>query len=213
MAIGGITPSYGFLKHVLHSLSIPVFALIRPRSGNFTYSDAEFDIMKQDIILSKKLGVAGIVSGVLQQDNSIDIIRTKKLIDLASPLPFTFHRAFDWTPQPIQAIKQLIAIGAKRVLTSGQSAKAELGIELLNKLQIAAHNKIIILPGSGINSDNVTLFQQSGFKEIHASATTSQSINAPKVSMNSASFLSDSNIYYSDLNKIKSILKHISDED
>lgn len=98
LAIGGITPSYGLLKQVLDTLDIPVFVLIRPRSGNFTYSDAEFDIMKQNIQLCKDLGASGIVSGVLNIDNTIDIERTQELVELSKPLPFTFHRAFDWTP-------------------------------------------------------------------------------------------------------------------
>ena len=207
LVIGGITPSFGLLKKVLDSVSIPVFVLIRPRSGNFTYSDAEFDIMKENIILCKSLGVSGIVSGVLKEDYSIDVERTQELIELSKPLPFTFHRAFDWAPNPIEALGQLINIGTKRILTSGQESKAEKGLELLKQLNSIANNRIIILPGSGINSENVLLFKKYGFKEIHASASTIIKKETNKISMNSSEFLSDENKYYSDSNKIKAILK------
>ena len=213
LAVGGITPSFGLLKKVIDSVFIPVFVLIRPRSGSFTYSDAEFDIMKENIILCKSQGVAGIVSGVLKEDYSIDVERTQELIELSKPLPFTFHRAFDWTPNPIEALGQLINIGTKRILTSGQESKTEEGLELLQQLNSLANNRIIILPGSGINSDNALLFKESGFKEIHASASTilkNKKLNT--VSMNSSIFLSDVNSYYSDTNKIKAILKTISNE-
>jgi copper homeostasis protein len=98
LSVGGITPSYGLLKVVSENITIPVFVLIRPRSGNFNYSDAEFDIIKNNIKLCKKLGLKGIVSGVLNDDNTIDIKRTQELIELSSPLSFTFHRAFDCVP-------------------------------------------------------------------------------------------------------------------
>jgi copper homeostasis protein len=94
ISVGGTTPSYGLLKKVMADIDIPVHVLIRPRSGNFTYSDIEFDIMKENIRICKDLGCAGIVSGVLHEDNSIDIKRTSELIELSKPMSFTFHRAF-----------------------------------------------------------------------------------------------------------------------
>ena len=119
ISVGGITPSLGLLKKVLQSLTIPVHVLIRPRSGNFTYSDKEFEIMKENIRLCKDLGCAGIVSGVLHEDNSIDLKRTKELIELSKPMSFTFHRAFDIVSKPKEALLQLIALGVHRLLTSG----------------------------------------------------------------------------------------------
>jgi copper homeostasis protein len=124
LAVGGVTPSYGLLKQVLSKLSIPVYVLIRPRSGDFCYSDDDFEIIKQDINLCKKLQCDGIVSGVLHQDMTIDIQRTKELVDLADPLPFTFHRAFDSVPNPLQAVQQLDEMGVERILTSGQQSNA-----------------------------------------------------------------------------------------
>lgn len=168
---GGITPSYGLIQKIVSELSIETFVLIRPRSGNFVYSEAEFDIMKQDIVKCKSLGVNGIVSGALMKDNTIDIERTKELISLAYPLPFTFHRAFDLVTNPTESIQQLIDLKVNRVLTSGQKNKALDGIMLLIDLKEKFSNQIIILPGSGLNSNNVGDFKKAGFTEVHASAS------------------------------------------
>jgi len=171
LSIGGITPSYGLLQQVLNTLTIPVFVLIRPRSGNFVYSEAEFQIMKTDIEMCKNLGCHGIVSGILYPDRTIDIERTKTLVELSRPLPFTFHRAFDEVINPEEALDQLIDLGVHRVLTSGQETKAENGLELLKKLHKKANNKITILAGSGITASNVSTFKDAGLEEIHASAS------------------------------------------
>jgi copper homeostasis protein len=214
LAIGGITPSYGLLKKVVTDLKIPVHVLIRPRSGDFTYSKDEFEIMKQNILFCKELGCAGIVSGILQKDQTIDQERTKELIELAKPMSFTFHRGFDWTPDPIKAVLQLVVLGVQRVLTSGQEANAEKGILLLKELQEIVENELIIMPGGGINSKNAFLFKESGFQEIHCSATsTHQSINNPKISMNSTSMFNETRIAISNKEKIKQIIKRINPDD
>ena len=211
LAVGGLTPSFGFLKQTINKTRIPVFVLIRPRSGNFTYSDAEFDIMKKDILLCKELGFAGIVSGVLNTNHTIDIERTKELIALSKPLPFTFHRAFDWNPNPFEALDQLMDLGVDRVLTSGQADSAEKGIDLLIKLNEKAQNKIIILLGGGINAQNATLYKNHGFTEIHASASSTTSVKEqPKILMNSPKFFDETIEMVSDLEKIKAILNSIS---
>lgn len=171
LSVGGITPSYGVIKQVVEALSIPVFVLIRPRSGNFTYSAAEFEIMKNDILICKDLGCNGIVSGVLNQDNIIDLKRTKALIELSKPLEFTFHRAFDCVPNPMKSLEQLIDLGANKILTSGLENTAIEGIELLKKLNAKANHRITILAGSGINPKNAKTFKTAGFTEIHASAS------------------------------------------
>lgn len=172
LSVGGVTPSYGLLKQVMNTLSIPVNILIRPRSGNFVYSEEEFKVMKHDIQLCKNLSCAGIVSGILNKDNTIDIERTKELIELSKPLKFTFHRAFDCVKNPFEALEQLINLDVDRVLTSGQAASAEQGIELLKQLNKQAKGRITILAGSGINSNNAKLFKEAGFSEIHASASS-----------------------------------------
>ncbi|WP_046757158.1 copper homeostasis protein CutC [Kordia jejudonensis] len=210
LAIGGITPSYGLLKKVMNDLEIPVHVLIRPRSGDFTYSREEFEIMKENILLCKELGCAGIVSGVLLQDQTIDQERTQELIELAKPLSFTFHRGFDWTPDPQEAILQLAVLGVNRVLTSGQETTAEKGILLLQELQELVENELIIMPGGGINPKNALLFKESGFQEIHCSATNiHQSINIPKISMNSTSLFNETRIAISNKEKIRQILERI----
>ena len=200
LSVGGITPSYGLLKQVIDTLSIPVFVLIRPRSGNFCYTYEEFDIMKKDIQLCKNLGCAGIVSGVLNKDNTIDIERTKELVELSKPLQFTFHRAFDCVKNPKEALEKLVDLGVDRVLTSGLETTAEKGLNLLKQLNELANGKITILAGSGINSSNAKLFKDIGLEEIHASA--SLKIDADKS-------LFSSPLTYSDPEKIKAILNAI----
>ncbi len=212
LAVGGITPSYGFLKKVLQDVQIPVHVLIRPRSGDFTYSDTEFSSMKEDILLCKKLGCKGIVSGVLNIDNSIDIARTKELIELSKPLSFTFHRAFDWLKNPIEALQKLEKIGVDRILTSGQKPTAKEGINLLIELQKAA-TSCKILPGGGINENNINLFQEAGFSEIHFSATSLyKTIEKPKVSMNSQSHFDETLLAISNIQKIKNCIDLLSNE-
>jgi len=208
LAVGGITPSYGLIKQVMSTLSIPVFVLIRPRSGGFNYSDAEFKIIKKDIELCKKLGCSGIVSGVLNRDNSIDILRTQELVELAKPLPFVFHRAFDLVPDPISALNELMEIGVQRVLTSGQESTALRGLELIQKLKSQAKNRITILPGGGINLENAIQFKEAGFNEIHCSLSTfHQHVIQPKISMKSPVHFNEFGQSVSDYSKIVAIIK------
>ena len=203
ISVGGITPSLGLLKKVLQSLTIPVHVLIRPRSGNFHYSDEEFEIMKENIRLCKNLGCAGIVSGVLHEDNSIDIKRTKELIELSKPMSFTFHRAFDLVSKPKEALLQLLNLGVNRLLTSGQREKAEDGIDLLLELQKIAEDKLTILPGSGINSENCIHFKNNGFTEIHSSASKI-------ITSRTHSYFGNTPQTVSDINSIKNILDSIA---
>ena len=185
LALGGITPSYGLLKKVTSELTIPVHVLIRSRSGDFTYSESEFDVMKQNIVLCKRLNCSGIVSGVLHQDMTLDVARTKELVDLASPMTFTFHRAFDWIADPIAAAEKLAKIGVARILTSGQAPSAVEGLSMLTQLKDAFSG--IILPAGGIHLENVLLFKENTFAEIHLSASVQRkTIDSPKVSHNSA---------------------------
>lgn len=203
LAVGGITPSFGLIRQVLEKISIPVFVLVRPRGGNFVYSDDEFEIIKKDIQLCKDLGCTGIVSGVLNEDNSIDFIRTKELIEFAKPLSFTFHRAFDLTPNPFEDLEKLIEIGADRILTSGQNDSAEKGLNVLIQLKEKTQNRITILPGGGVNAENVHLFKENGFTEIHASASSVYQENEkPKISFITEKFLDEMKLFQSDEEKI-----------
>ena len=177
LEVGGVTPSKKLINRVVEELNIPVFVLIRPREGDFVYSESEFSTMKESIKQCKDLGCTGIDSGILKKEKSVDIERTKQLIELSKPLPFTFHRAFDEVVNPLKALDQLIDLGADRILTSGQESSAEKGIELLKSLNNKTKDKIIILPGAGVNPNNVKLFKDSGFTEVHASASGNGSIS------------------------------------
>ncbi len=165
--LDGLTPDYETAKKTIDSLNIPVFILIRPREGDFIYSNEEFELMKNDIVKFKEMGCKGIVSGVLNGDNSIDIKRTKELIELSEPLEFTFHRAFDIVKDPVEEIENLIKMGINRVLTSGQKEKAIDGLLLLEKLNNISKNRIVIMPGSSISKNNLKNFTL--FKEVHGS--------------------------------------------
>ena len=169
LSLGGITPSHGLLEKVVSELEIPVFVLIRPRSGDFTYSQSEFDVMLRDIAFAKALGVQGIVSGILNTNFTIDTERTKRLMGDSGELPFVFHRAFDWTPNAEDALETLIDLGVKRVLTSGQQSSAVIGFQTLKQLLKIADGRIEILPGGGISELNVMDFKNANFKEVHGS--------------------------------------------
>jgi copper homeostasis protein len=168
---GGTTPSYGTLSVVAKNISIPVFPIIRPRGGDFLYTDAEFDVMKNDITVCKELGFAGVVIGLLLPDGSIDIKRTKILVALAAPMAVTFHRAFDRCNNPIKGLHDIIETGCKRILTSGQVPSAPNALELLQTLVKEAGDQIIIMPGSGVRGNNISNIKQvTKAKEFHSSA-------------------------------------------
>ena len=208
LAVGGITPNYGLLKKV-SELKIPVHVLIRPRSGDFMYSDSEFEVMKQNIALCKQLNCSGVVSGVLNKDLSVDMVRTKALIDFASPMTFTFHRAFDWTPNPLATAKKLAQIGAVRILTSGQAVSAIEGLPMLIQLRKTFNG--IILAAGGINLNNVSQFKAHGFEEIHLSVTVhKKTIDVPKISLNSAKHFDETMQSVSSLSIIKQLISQIN---
>ncbi|MBN9299913.1 MAG: copper homeostasis protein CutC [Filimonas sp.] len=170
---GGTTPSYGTLKQVIEKISIPVFPIIRPRGGDFLYSADEFSCMLADVQLCKELGYTGVVLGLLNADGTIDKKRTSQLTALAYPMEVTFHRAFDRCVRPLEALTDVIDAGCQRILTSGQFPEAPGGIALIKQLVTAAQDDIIIMPGSGVRSNNiVSLLQETGAVEIHSSART-----------------------------------------
>jgi copper homeostasis protein len=172
---GGITPSYGLIKKCRDAFSIPLFPIIRPRAGDFLYSDEEFEIMLEDVRICKEAGCDGIVSGILKKDGSIDKKRTIKMIEAAYPMEFTFHRAFDRCKEPFEAMEELIAMGCQRILTSGQQPTATAGIDLIRKLVKAADSRIIIMPGSGVRKENIKqLADETSAVEFHSSVKTKQ---------------------------------------
>ena len=165
---GGLTPSIGTVKTALKLTNIKINAMIRPRGGDFCYSDVEFESMKEDIKAFKEAKVNGIVFGILTPDGDIDIPRSKALIELARPLSVTFHRAFDMTRDPYKSLEDLISLGVDRILTSGQEATVPEGAELLSDLVKKAGDRIIIMPGCGITERNFKAMQEKiGAKEYH----------------------------------------------
>ena len=170
---GGTTPSYASIETAINKLAIPVNVIIRPRGGDFLYSDIEFEIIKQDIIHCKKLGVNGIVIGFLKADGNIDIEKTKEIVKLAKPMEITFHRAFDMCKNPVKALEELKELGITRILSSGAKNTAPEGKDLLEELVKKAQDQIIIMPGSGVNEQTISdLLQKTKAKEYHSSAKT-----------------------------------------
>lgn len=194
LGVGGVTPSHGLIQSVLEKLSIPVHVLIRPRSGHFTYADTEFETMQKDMVFCKAMGVHGIVSGVLTPDSQLDERRTKVLVELAHPLHFTFHRAFDWVPDPERTLKVLQAIGVTTVLTSGQQPRAEQGVENLRQWQ--QHTAMAIMAGGGVGPENAQIFKEAGLSALHLSGTTFVDAVSleDKIAMNSQKHLSEHHI-------------------
>jgi copper homeostasis protein len=168
---GGTTPSYGSLKTLIQKTSQPIFPIIRPRGGDFLYSDDEFESMKSDLLLVKELGYPGAVIGLLKKDGHIDINRTAELVSIAGPLEITFHRAFDRCIDPLKGLEDIIQTGCKRILTSGQVPNVSNALPLIAELVNNANGRIIILPGSGVRANNISeIIASTGVKEIHSSA-------------------------------------------
>jgi copper homeostasis protein len=208
---GGTTPSAASIKLAKAKTNIPVYVLIRPRGGDFVYSDLEFEIIKEDIRVCKDLGADGIVSGVLNADGTVDKARIRELVELSKPLPFTFHRAFDVANDPFQTLEDIIDCGAVRILTSGQKNSAIEGIDLLKQIQEKAAGRIVIMPGGGINLDNISDLLSIGCTEFHMSGKKGQeSVAKPSaVKMNSSKDIPENIIYTSDIRTIRSVLEKI----
>ncbi len=165
---GGTTPSVGTIRFARKNLHIGLFVMIRPRGGDFLYSDNEFEIMQEDIRAAKESGADGIVFGILRPDGTIDLARMKILVNLARPMGITCHRAFDMTADPFQAMEDLISLGIDRILTSGQQPTAPQGALLIKNLITKSAGRIIIMAGSGVKEHNVAaLVESTGAQEVH----------------------------------------------
>jgi len=175
LAVGGLSPSEALVKEVQNSIDIPIHVLVRPRDGGFVYSESEYDTILREIRAYKKLDVAGIVIGILREDQTIDINRLKEIRSLTKELHLTFHRAFDQISNPVQAIKDLESIGVNTTLTSGQRNTALEGLDLLQELKEMA-NGLTIMPGAGINPNNIGVFKDAGFRAIHFSGTRKKGV-------------------------------------
>ena len=167
---GGTTPSYGAIASAREKLRIALNVIIRPRGGDFLYSDIEFEVMERDIAACKKLGVDGVVIGLLTADGDIDVARAKALVELAAPMPVTFHRAFDVARDPFKALEDIIAAGCNRLLTSGKEASAPEGAALISRLREAAGERLVVMPGAGVRLNNIArLVADTGCVEYHTS--------------------------------------------
>jgi copper homeostasis protein len=174
LAEGGTTPGYGTIVTARANLSIALHVLIRPRSSDFLYNEKEMEIMTRDIEMCGKAGVDGVVIGLILPDGNIDIERTSKVIEFARPMKVTFHRAFDLCKDPVKGLEDIISTGADRVLTSGQMHTAIGGVDLLRNLVLQANDRIVIMPGSGIDDSNIEYIAKvTGAHEFHLSARKS----------------------------------------
>jgi copper homeostasis protein len=166
---GGLTPTEEVMRSAREACRLPIFAMIRPRGGDFVYSDLEFERMHFEIETAKRTGMHGVVFGLLKKDRSVDVERTAELVELARPLQVTFHRAFDECADLVKSLEEVITTGADRILTSGGAATAAEGADMLAKLVGASRGRIVILPGGGINAGNIQGFaKRSGAREVHS---------------------------------------------
>jgi copper homeostasis protein len=169
LSIGGVTPDTEIIRVVRAQVHIPIFSMIRPRAGDFVYSDAEFSEMRRSINDAKESEMNGVVLGVLRKDRRVDVDRARELVEFARPLPVTYHRAFDETIDLRQALDDVIEAGAKRILTSGGAKSALEGAAVLAELIEAAGERIVIVPGAGISSANIAeVARRTRAREFHS---------------------------------------------
>jgi copper homeostasis protein len=176
LSSGGITPSAGFMQTARRHVSLPIHVLIRPRAGDFCYSDHELEIMRDDIQAAKGLGMDGVVLGILHENATVDIERTKALVELAHPLPVTFHRAFDASANLEASVEEVIQTGATRILTSGGQPRAADALPTLGRLVQATRGRILLMPCGFIDSENVVRIVRTTLaQEFHTSVGASRS--------------------------------------
>lgn len=215
---GGTTPSYGAIAFARKCLSIDLHIIIRPRGGDFLYNSQELEIIKTDIIECKKIGVDGVVFGMLTTEGNIDKPICRQLVELAYPMKVTFHRAYDMVSDPFQSLDDLISIGFDILLTSGLQNKAIDGVKLIKELVKRANEKIIIMPGSGINEENILdIAKSTNAKNFHVSVrknTVSKMIfRNENIKMGGIQNISEFEKSITDENRVKTIknlLKSIS---
>lgn len=212
---GGTTPSYGEIVAARELLDIKLHIIIRPRVGDFLYNEQEVRIMENDIQMARQLGVDGVVFGCLTPQGHIDTTNIKRLIEAAKGLSVTFHRAFDVCIDPYQALEELIALGVDRILTSGQQPTALKGLPLIKELIQKSANRIIILPGSGINENNILqIAQASNASEFHFSARENREsemiYRSTQVSMNAPGMPSEFIQSVTTANRVQATIKTVS---
>ena len=210
---GGTTPSAAMIRMAREKLSIQLYVMIRPRGGDFLYSDLEFEVMKEDIRFAKECRADGVVLGILNADGSVDVQRTRELVELAAPLKVTFHRAIDMTRNMEEALEGIIEAGCYRVLTSGGRNTVSEGMEQIKALVEQAKGRVQIMAGSGVNAANANTLITLGVDAIHLSGKSSRDsemeFRNPNVFMGGVSGLPEYEQYYSDVEKIKAVLDNV----
>lgn len=169
---GGLTPSPELLAAVLATVRIPVHVMVRPRTGDFVYTDAEFAQMRGEVAMIRAAGAAGVVLGISNADGTLDLPRMRELVTLARPLRIGVHRAFDRTPDADAALDQLIELGVDVILAAGHAPTAEEGLATLARLERRAAGRTVIMPGGGVRANNVQrIVRETGVHEVHARAS------------------------------------------
>lgn len=211
LAEGGTTPSAALIQMTKEKLEIPAAVMIRPRHGDFLYSDLEFEIMKKDIEFCKTVGVEAVVFGLLTPDGQIDCQRTMRLVESAGNMQVCFHRAVDLSRDYFEAIEQIINCGCTRILTSGGANKAIEGFKNIRRAQELYGNKIEIMVGSGINAENVSKFYEIGIRNFHLSGKVQidslMTYRKEGVSMGAISAEEEYKITQTDYKKIEDVKK------
>ena len=213
---GGTTPSAGMIRQIKDKVDIDLYIIIRPRGGDFVYSADEFLIMQEDIKYCRRIGVDGIVSGVLKADGSIDIERTKQLVERSGDMDFTFHRAFDLVRDPKQALQDVISTGASRILTSGLQNNVVEGSKMLKQLVQWAGDDVKIMAGGGLKSSNIEeVIDTAGCNEFHTTAKVwaNSTFNYPTdVKMHGTTDIPEDKIMVASLEEVKKLRSIIDDK-
>ena len=213
---GGTTPSVGTVYRALERVDIKVNAIIRPRGGDFLYSDDEFAVMQHDIVALKEMGINGVVIGLLNADGTIDTGRSSQLIELARPLEVTYHRAFDVTADPFRSLDDIIGLGVERLLTSGQEPSVLEGVELIAELVRRAGDDIIIMPGAGITEKNLLrIMRETGAREYHltgsAPVLSKMEFRNERCFMGKALYPPEFSLKVTDADKIRNCVQLLTD--
>ena len=213
---GGTTPSAGIIRMARKLLSIERYVMIRPRGGDFLYSGQEFELMKEEIRHVKESGADGVVLGILKADGTVDVERTRELVELAAPLKVTFHRAIDMTRDLNEALEDVIRAGCYRVLTSGGRNTVAEGLEQIRVLTKRAAGRVQVMAGSGVNAANTRSLLDAGVDAVHLSGKSGRDSRMvyrnPDVSMGGVPGLPEYEQYYSDVEKIEAVVKEAKDD-
>lgn len=208
---GGTTPPAGMIRLARELLQIELYVMIRPRGGDFLYSEWEFRQMKEDLLFAKSCGVDGVVIGLLDENGEVNVVRTRELVELAAPMKVTFHRAFDMTADYRRALEDVIRSGCYRILTSGQRNTAGEGMEVLRELVRESAGRIRIMAGSGVGSDNALKLADTGVDALHLSGKKSRDSRMkyrnPVVFMGGVPGIPEYEIVYSDREKIAAVVR------